>query len=91
MKRSYEFEWYETKEKNYGKEPIIRKHMVYLSKPVGKVEKDAKTAVGIFCKNFGNLHRNTIIRIKEFGDDGVQIGEDIIPSDAEDAIIPTKR
>lgn len=91
MKRTYEFEWYETKEKKYGKDPIVRKHKVYLSKPTGKVEKDAKAAVGIFCANFGNLHRNTIIRIKEFGDNGVQIGEDIVPSDAEDAIIPTKR
>ena len=91
MKRTYEFEWYETKDKKYGKDPIIRKHTVYLSKPTGKVERDAKAALGIFCANMGNLHRNTIIRIKEFGDDGTQIGEDIVPSTEEDSIIPIKK
>lgn len=91
MKRTYDFVWYETKDTKYGKEPLTRTNRVYLSKPIGKTERDAKAALSIFCKNFGNLHRITIVKIKEYGDDGNQIGEDIVPSSEEDAIIPVRR
>lgn len=89
MKRTYEFEWYDNRDAKYGT-PTPRHNMVTLSKPTGKTEHDAKAALGIFMKSFGNLRKNTIVRIKEFGDNG-QIGEDITPSDAENAIIPTGR
>ena len=86
MKRNYIFEWYPTKEKRYG-DPIVRTNMLQISNPCGKTEIDAKRATELFCKSFGNLHKNTIVKIKEIGDNG-QIGEDIIPSNEEDAIIP---
>ena len=88
MKRSYSFEWYVTKEAKYG-EPIIRHSSLILSYPTGETKIDAKNAVELFTRNFGNLHKNTIIKIKEFGEKG-QIGEDIIPS-KENYIVPTKK
>lgn len=91
MKRSYVFEWYETKAAKYGKDPHIRTNIVLLGKPCGKTEIDAKKALNIFMSNFGNLRKNTIVKIKELDENNEQIGEDIIPSDAEDAIVPTKK
>lgn len=90
MKRYYIFEWYENKSTKYGKPPLIRTNKITLIKPTGKVEYDAKRAVELFTSNFGNLKRNSIVKIKEFDGTNKQIGEDIIPSDAEDAIIPIK-
>ena len=89
MKRTYDFEWYETKDTKYGS-PSSRHNMIILSKPTGKTNYDAKAALGLFIRSFGNLKKNTIVRIKEFVENG-QIGEDIVPSDAEDAIVPVGR
>lgn len=89
MIRNYEFTWYPTKEDKYGK-PIIRTNMIKLSHPVGKTAVDAKAAVEIFSKSFGNLNKNNIVTIKEFNENG-QIGEDITPAEGENAIIPAKR
>ena len=87
MKRNYIFTWYETKTSKYGN-PVIRTNTINLIKPTGKTEYDAKAALQIFMVNFGNLHKNTIVSIKEMDENGQQIGEDIVPSDTEDAIIP---
>lgn len=89
MKRTYEFTWHPTKEEKYGK-VINRTNMIELSHPSGKTEFDAKKAVELFSKGFGNLKKNTIVCIKEFGENG-QIGEDIVPAEGENAIIPVKR
>ena len=86
--RSYEIEWYPTKEAKYG-EPIHTKTMIKLSKPLGITAIDAKAAMGVFINTFGGLKKNTIVRIKEFGPEG-QIGEDIVPSDS-DNIVPLKK
>ena len=51
----------------------------------------AKNALNLFIKSCGNLKRNTIIRIQELDENGEQIGEDITPSEGEDAIIPSGR
>lgn len=91
MIRTYNIEWYPTKDGKYGRTPTIRISKLRLSKPTGKVEYDAKMALQIFMANHGNLNRNTIVKIKEFGDDGKQIGEDITPSAEENAIIPTMK
>lgn len=87
MKRNYIFTWYENKKAKYN-DPIKRTNNIKLIKPVGKTEYDAKAALQIFMASFGNLHKNTIISIKEIDENGQQIGEDIVPSEAEDAIIP---
>ncbi len=84
MKRFYDIEWYDNKNK------ICRHSKVIVSKPTGKVEIDAKSAINIFTKTSGNLKKNTIVRIKEFNENGEQIGGDITPS-AENAIIPTAK
>ena len=90
MKRSYSFEWYPTKDTKYGKTPIHRTCTILLSNPLGETEIDAKAALAIFMRSFGNLRKNTIVKIKEFGENG-QIGEDIVPSDVEGAIIPERK
>lgn len=86
MKRFYDIEWYSNIRYD-NVEPIHRHCKVTISKPTGKVEIDTKTAINIFTKTNGNLKKNTIVRIKEFDENGEQIGEDITPS-AENAIIP---
>lgn len=90
MKRTYSIEWYNKRDAKYGKEPNIRTNMIQLSAPTGRTEYDAKAALNIFTRSFGNLRKNEIVRIKEFGENG-QIGEDIVPSTEENAIIPTKK
>lgn len=90
MLRNYEFTWYPTKDSKYGKEPNIRKNIVKLSEPIGITGVDAKAALNIFSKTFGNLNKNTIVCIKEFDENG-QIGEDIVPAGDENAIIPVRR
>ena len=89
MIRNYVFTWYENKDTKY-RDPLIRTNTINLTKPRGKTEIDTKAALQIFMKNFGNLKRNTLISIKECDENG-QIGEDITPSAAEDAIIPMIR
>lgn len=51
---------------------------------------DAKMALQIFIRQNGNLNKVEVIKIREFNEHG-QIGEDITPSDKEDAIIPVAR
>ena len=86
MKRNYIFEWYDNKDTKYGKEPIIRHTNIRLSKPTGETGVDAKSATDMFTRNFGNLNKVTILKIKEIGEHG-QIGEDIIPQE-EESIVP---
>lgn len=83
MIRNYNIEWYPTKERN----PINRNTFIRLSKPTGKTDVDAKAALNIFIANNGNLKKNTIVKIIEMDEHG-QIGEDIVPADTENAIIP---
>ena len=87
MTRIYRFKWYPTKDG----EDLSRHTLIRISHPTGKTEIDAKEAVGLFTKSCGSLKRNTIIKIQELDGDGKQIGEDITPSDAENAIIPSGR
>ena len=87
MQRIYRFNWYPTKDG----EALSRNTLVRLSHPTGKTQIDAKNALGLFVKSCGNLNRNTIIKIQELDGDGKQIGEDIIPSAEENAIIPSGR
>lgn len=86
MTRDYNIEWYVTKERN----PINRHSFIHLSKPTGKTEIDAKAALGVFINTNGNLKKNTIVRIKEMDEHG-QIGEDIVPTEGKNAIIPIGR
>ena len=85
MIRNYNIKWYPTKEG----EKLSRETFIQLSKPTGRTEIDAKAAVGIFTAQFGNLKKNTIVRIIEMDENG-RIGEDIVPTD-ENAIIPVKK
>jgi len=89
MKRYYIFKWYENTTNWGGKGFIERTNRINLTAPVGKVEVDAKRAVDLFVRGFGNLKKNTIISIKEFDENDQQIGEDIVPSG--DSIIPVKK
>jgi len=86
MIRNYNIEWYPTKER----EKLKRTTLIKLNKPTGKTEYDAKAALGIFIASCGNLKKNTIIKIVEMDENG-QIGEDIVPSTEENAVIPTGR
>lgn len=86
MTRTYIFEWYATRDAKYS-EPHHRINNIKLSHPCGHTDIDAKNALNLFMSSFGNLKKNTIVRIKEIGEDG-QIGEDIVPSD-ENSIIPS--
>lgn len=88
MKRYYIFKWHENTN-HWGKGPIERYNRINLPDPTGKVEIDAKKAVELFIRGFGNLKQNTIVSIKEFDENG-QIGEDIIPA-AENIIVPIKK
>jgi len=81
MVRSYAIEWASKKNK------IKRIAHIELSNPSGIVEIDAKSALGIFIKTFGNLNKNDIFCIKEFDENG-QIGADIKPTSEENTIIP---
>ena len=89
MKRSYVFKWYPTREVKYSKEPYIRTCTLELAKPTGITSFDAKKALEVFQMNHGNLKKNTIVKIQEFGEDG-QIGEDIVPAADDNVIVPIK-
>lgn len=82
MTRYYIFNWYENKGKK-----IERTNTVSIQKPTGNTSIDAKKAVDLFTRGFGNLKRNTIVSIKECDENG-QIGQDIVPQNTENAIIP---
>lgn len=85
MTRYYIFNWYENKGKK-----IERTNKIVIQNPTGETNKDAKKAVDLFTRGFGNLKRNTIISIKEFDENG-QIGEDIIPNTETDIIPESKQ
>lgn len=85
MTRMYEITWFPTKERN----PMTRNTFITLSKPIGKTSYDAKAALNIFISHFGNLKKNTIIKIIEMDENG-QIGEPITPME-DSAIIPAGR
>lgn len=87
--RYYIIEWFEKKTGRYG-HPIIKTSGITLSNPTEKTDIDTKAALDIFIKKFGNLKQNEIIRIKECDENG-QIGEDIVPSEDKNAIIPIRR
>lgn len=85
MIRNYNIEWYPTRD---GIE-FKRSSFIRLSKPTGKTEYDAKAALNIFISQFGNLKKNTIVKIIEMDENG-QIGKDIVPTDGS-SIVPTGR
>lgn len=85
MIRNYNIIWYPTKDG----EKFKRETFIQLSRPTGETNIDAKAALNIFISQFGNLKKNTIIKIIEMNENG-QIGEDIIPM-TDTSIIPTKR
>lgn len=87
MTRKYTIEWVENKDRLQMK----RTTWITLSSPTGRVEIDAKKALNLFTRNFGNLKKNTIFCIKEFDENNKQIGEDIKPSSEENAIIPMRK
>lgn len=90
MIRSYEITWYALNDTRYGREAQIRTTNIKIGRPRGVTSVDAKAAVDLFCKEFGNLKRNAIVSIKELDENGEQIGEDIKPT-GENGIIPTIR
>ncbi len=86
MIRNYNITWYPTKDgTNFTRNTFIK-----LGKPTGRTEIDAKAALNIFIGSCGNLKKNTIVKIIEMDENG-QIGEDIVPTEGENAIIPIAR
>lgn len=85
MKRFYDITWYATKDRN----PIERTNRIQIGKPRGVTSVDAKAAVDLFCREFGNLNKITIVCVKELDENLKQIGEDIVPTD-EVGILPVK-
>lgn len=90
MTRIYRIEWNENKAKNYGNQPLIKHTLITLSNPTGNTAVDAKAALNIFATSVSNLKKANIIRIQEMDENG-QIGEDIVPAETENAIVPTGR
>ena len=88
MIRYYIIKWCGNTAIKWGK-TIERNNKIIIQNPTGKVEVDAKKAVEIFIRGFGNLKQNTILSIKEFDENG-QIGEDSIPADGS-TIVPIAR
>ena len=85
MTRMYEITWFPTKERN----PMTRNTFITLSKPTGETSYDAKAALNIFISHFGNLKKNTIVKIIEMDENG-QIGDDILPTDSNSSV-PVRR
>ena len=85
MIRNYNITWYATKDG----EAFTRQTFLRLSKPTGRTEFDAQAALNIFISQFGNLKKNTIVKIIEMDENG-QIGDPIVPT-GDNAIIPTAR
>lgn len=85
MTRNYNITWYATKDG----EDFTRNTFLRLSKPTGRTEYDAKAALNLFISQFGNLKKNTIIKIVEMDENG-QIGKDIVPT-GDNAIIPISK
>lgn len=86
MKRFYAITWFSLKDRNH----LQRTTYVQVVKPTGKTSIDAKTALDIFCSEYGNLSKNEITCIKELDENYKQIGEDIKPT-GENGMIPTIR
>ena len=87
MERTYAIDWYPTKDG-----PVtVRRTMISISKATGETNIDAKRALNLFIKSCGNLKKNTIVRLREFDQNKKQLGEDIVPSENENAIIPSGR
>ena len=86
MVRHYAISWYPTREGD----KLKRTTWIQINKAAGTPSIDAKFAVNLFCAQFGNLKKNTIICIKEFDDQYNQIGEDIVPTNGTN-IVPIKK
>lgn len=85
MTRMYCITWYPTRDgDNMRRDTFIK-----LSKPTGQTNYDAKAALNIFISKFGNIKKNTIIKIIEMDENG-QIGEPITPME-DSTIIPAGR
>lgn len=85
MTRMYCITWYPTRDGDNMK----RDTFIKLSKPTGQTNYDAKAALNIFISKFGNIKKNTIIKIIEMDENG-QIGEPITPME-DSTIIPAGR
>ena len=85
MKRIFNFIWY--KNERYR---IMERESLITVISTGDIGYDAKQAVEVFCKTFGNLKKNTIISIQEVNEKNEPIGEPIIPMN-ENSIIPIKK
>ena len=85
MTRMYCITWYPARDGDSMK----RDTFIKLSKPTGQTSYDAKAALNIFISKFGNIKKNTIIKIVEMDENG-QIGEPITPME-DSAIIPAGR
>lgn len=83
MKRKYNIEWYHKKDVKYGGDPSLIHTWIEIPHPTGEVSIDAKTAVDMFTRSVGNLHKIEITKIKELDENMKQIGEDIIPTEGE--------
>ena len=85
--RNFRFTWKSNKNKY---EPIITRVSEISVKNSGDLAIDAKAAAAIFTTNFGSLKKNSILSIQEFDENG-NVGEPIVPSEEENAIIPVKK
>jgi hypothetical protein len=67
-----------------------RKNKISINKPTGEIGYDAKSALNIFCGQFGGLNKNEVYSIQEVNEEGDNIGEPIVPLENTN-IIPTKK
>ena len=68
---------------------IMRNNKITVLNTTGDIGHDAKSAVNIFTANFGNLKKNEIFSIQEVDENGKSIGEPILPTEGENAIVPS--
>lgn len=75
MNRKFNFNWYENT--RYGS-PMKRTNSITV-KGTNDIGFDAKAATEVFCREFGNLKKNTIESIQEINMKGEPVGEPILP------------
>lgn len=69
---------------------ITRTTKISVIKSTKDIGEDAKSALNIFIKSFGNLKKNDVFSIQEVDENGVSVGDPITPME-DTSIVPTKK
>lgn len=86
MRKDFLFVWY--KKEKYGNN-IERHNLISIETKVDDIGVNAKTAMNLFCNQFGNLKNNEIVCIQELDANGNAVGEPIVPINGSN-MVPLK-